>query len=136
VIIESGTEPSNDLSFDKKLKVLLVEDDSVSQLYYREILSDMNIELLVAGNGGQGQEMTKTESPDVILMDIRLPDLNGHEVVKQIRNSGNKVKIIAQSAYAMDSDQRMAIEAGCNDYTSKPVKAELLYSKLDGISKK
>lgn len=129
------THKDNNYKLNRKLKVLLVEDDPASQLYYQEILSKSKVDLMVAENGKMCLELAKTNNPDVILMDIRLPDISGLEIVKQIRNTGNMVKIIAQSAYAMNSDHRLALEAGCNDFISKPVKAELLFEKLKGMEK-
>ena len=117
----------------KRLKILLVEDDPISRMYYEAILTDDLIELVIAPTGTLALELVITEKPDVIMLDIRLPDISGLEVARQIRKSGNKVKIIAQSAYAMPGDEQAALEAGCNDYLTKPVKANLLLEKLKAI---
>lgn len=110
-----------------KLKILIVEDDDISQIYLTEIVNSFSREILYATNGLKGIEHFKNHSDiDLILMDIKLPDLNGYEVTKQIRLYNKKVIIIAQTAYAMSSDRVKAIEAGCNDYVSKPVTQEML----------
>jgi PAS domain S-box-containing protein len=133
-IVSNKVDPEEESSsITKKLKILLVEDDPISRMYYEAILNDDLIDLLIATNGTDALEMTKIEKPNVILLDVRLPDISGLEVARQIRQSGNKVKIIAQSAYAMPGDEQAAIEAGCNDYLTKPVKANLLLEKLKAI---
>jgi PAS domain S-box-containing protein len=120
-------------SVTKKIKILLVEDDPISRMYYEAILKDDLIELLIAGTGTLAIELATKEKPDVILLDIRLPDISGLDVARNMRNSGSKVRIIAQSAFAMPGDEQAALEAGCNDYLTKPVKANLLLEKLKAI---
>lgn len=115
----------------KKWHVLLVEDDKASIAYYQTILNIENIELHIASTGIKALELYKEKGADIILMDIRLPDINGLEIVKEIRKSDKKIKIIAQTAYAMPQDEIDAIKAGCNDYLSKPIKASLLLKKLN-----
>lgn len=127
------TEEETSTPVTKKTKILLVEDDPVSRMYYEAILKDDLIELLIAVTGTQALDLALKEKPDVILLDIRLPDISGLEVARNLRHSGNKVKIIAQSAFAMPGDEQAALEAGCNDYLTKPVKANLLLEKLRAI---
>lgn len=111
-----------------KLKILIVEDDNIAQIYLTEVVECISREILIASNGTKGIEYFKNHPDlDLILMDIKLPDMNGYEVTKQIRLTNNKVIIIAQTANALNADRAKAIEAGCNDYVSKPVsKSELL----------
>ena len=116
---------------DSKTKILVVEDDEVSRFYLLNILKRRFQKLLFAENGEKAMTLYKSESPDFILMDIRLPDINGLEIVKQIRENDRKVKIIAQTAYAMSGDKENARKAGCNDFITKPVKPELLFEKLN-----
>jgi len=117
------------------LKVLLVEDDPISTLYYQEILANCPMELIMVANGTEALKIAKEFMPDVILMDIRLPDINGLEVVREIRKTDTKVKIIAQTAYAMNADEKLAMEAGCNDFITKPVNSGILIKKLSGVRK-
>lgn len=116
------------------LTILLVEDDPVNQLFYREVLNEPNFNLFLATNGREALKMNEKHRPDVILLDIRLPDLNGLEVARQIRASGNQVWIIGQSAYAMAGDEQAALDAGCNEYLTKPVKASLLLQRLNTLA--
>jgi CheY-like chemotaxis protein len=118
------------VTVNKKVKILLVEDDPIRQMYYEAILNNNLIELKSATTGTLALELSKNEDPDVILLDIRRPDISGLEVARKIRNSGDKVKIIAQSAYAMPGDEQAALEAGCNAYLTKPVKVNLLLEKI------
>jgi PAS domain S-box-containing protein len=122
------------VTVNEKIKILLVEDDPISRMYYEAILNNDLINLITATTGNMAISLAQEENPDVILLDIRLPDMSGLEVTRHLRNSGNKVKIIAQSAYAMPGDKQIAIEAGCNDYLTKPVKANLLLEKIKAIS--
>lgn len=111
----------------KKLKILIAEDDIVSSM-----LMDLNIkiyskDILKATTGAEVVELCRrTPDIDLILMDIRMPDINGYEATRQIRMFNRKVVIIAQTAFGLSGDREKAIQAGCNDYISKPiVKAEL-----------
>ena len=93
-------------------KILVVEDDSVSRLYFSQILKKHTSELLFAETGKEAMQLFETQKPDVILMDIGLPDINGLDVVRKIRETNQKVVIIAQTAYAMIDDRQKALEAG------------------------
>lgn len=115
-------------------EVLLVEDDVNSIIFYKEILNNININLNVATCGKEALDICANKKFDVILMDIRLPDINGLNVVKEIRKYDSRVKIIAQSAFAMQTDEAEALEAGCNDYISKPVRPKNLLEKILGTS--
>jgi CheY-like chemotaxis protein len=111
-------------------KILVVEDDSVSRLYFRQILNNHSGELFFAETGKEALKLFETQNPDIILMDLGLPDMNGLEVVRKIRETDNNVFIIAQTAYAMADDKQKALKAGCNDFIAKPVKTEILLEKL------
>ncbi|MEZ5105577.1 MAG: PAS domain S-box protein [Draconibacterium sp.] len=116
---------------DSILKVLVVEDDEVSILYFKHILGNRYENLFFAKTGNEALEMYEKEKPDIILMDIGLPDINGLEVVKRIREKNQVVTIIAQTAFAMYDDIALALDAGCNDYINKPVSREALLKKLN-----
>ncbi len=105
-----------------KLKILIVEDDETTSLYLTEIIRNFSRKILYATNGLKGLTYFQNHPDiDLILMDIKLPEMNGLEVTKQIRLYNNKVIIIAQTAYANSTDRDIAIEAGCNDYIAKPI---------------
>jgi PAS domain S-box-containing protein len=116
---------SNEVEVIGPLKVrrnlLVVEDDIASQQYYNEILSKLNIDFYIATTGKEALHRVNVKMPDIILMDIRLPDANGLDVVREIRKLDANVLIIAQTAYASPTDETKALEAGCNSFLSKPV---------------
>ncbi len=115
---------------DTKTKILIVEDDEVSRFYFKQILSRHYTKLFFAATGEQALKLYIDESPDIVLIDIGLPDINGLEIVKRIREKDLGVKIIVQTAYAMTDDKEKAFHAGCNDFITKPVEINLLLNKL------
>lgn len=106
----------------KKLKVLIAEDDPDSLLYLESILKDKVGQILRVDNGIDAVKIFR-ENQDIslILLDIKMPGKNGYEVVREIRSFNNSVIIIAQTAFAMRDDNNKAIDAGCNDFITKPV---------------
>ncbi len=108
-----------------KLKILLVEDDFVSIALIRNITGETCRELLVAETGAEAVEICRLHPDiDLVLMDVRLPGMTGLEATRQIRTFNQKVVIIAQTAYALMGDREKALEAGCNDYLTKPILME------------
>jgi len=105
-----------------KLKILIIEDDETTSLYLTEVINSFSKEILYATNGIKGLTYFR-DHPDIdlILMDIKLPGIDGYEVTRQIRLHNKKIIIIAQTAYAHSTDRDKAIESGCNDYISKPI---------------
>ncbi|MEZ7885479.1 MAG: response regulator [Bacteroidales bacterium] len=113
-------------------KVLIVEDDETNLIYLQLVLKDLNIELLKAVNGQAAVEtFEQNQDIELILMDIRLPGMDGYEATSMIRKMNKDVVIIAQTAYAFSSDKDKAIESGCNDYVSKPIRREELLKKIN-----
>lgn len=113
-------------------KVLIVEDDETNLVYLQLVLKDLNIELLKAVNGQAAVEtFEQNQDIELILMDIRLPGMDGYEATSMIRKMNKDVVIIAQTAYAFSSDKDKAIESGCNDYVSKPIRREELLKKIN-----
>lgn len=114
--------------FPKNLKILVAEDDNVSYFFLKYILEEMTSNILRASDGVQAVELIKNNpDTDIILMDSKMPKLNGLEAVKEIRKFNNKVYIIAQTAYAQNGYKTQTIEAGCNAYIEKPInKSKLL----------
>ncbi|WP_319482187.1 response regulator [uncultured Draconibacterium sp.] len=112
----------------KPLKVLIVEDDEINQKHLSIILSKHANNILHATNGLDAVKQCE-ENPDIdlVLMDIRMPLMNGYEATKKIREFNNKVIIIAQTAYALEGDREKVFDAGCNEYIPKPInKSNLL----------
>jgi PAS domain S-box-containing protein len=110
--------------------ILIVEDDEMNLKFLRELLTPTGLKISSASNGIQAIEETSRHKPDLVVMDIRLPVMNGLDATRKIRQTGNKVPIIAQTAYAMVEDKKACLEAGCNDYISKPIHREVLLSKI------
>jgi CheY-like chemotaxis protein len=109
--------------------ILIVEDTELNIDLLTQILED-DYNLLVAKDGAQGVSMAQENSPDLILMDISLPILDGYEAARRIRTTMNSTPIIGLSAHAMNGDAVRAKEAGCNDYLTKPVDEDLLIKKI------
>jgi signal transduction histidine kinase len=132
-------ELSNDFVVSEipSLKILIVEDDMIAKLYLEELLTNVSKEILIADNGYKALELCRKNSDiDLILMDIRMPEINGYEVTKQIRQFNKEVIIIAQTAFAFSGDREKALEAGCNDYISKPINKNELVSLIQKYFKK
>jgi len=108
--------------------VLIVEDDLYNAKYLKEILSSIGLNILLVEDGRKAVEISLAQPVDLVLMDIRLPEIDGYEATRQIREHKPKLKIIAQTAYASFDEKQKAIDAGCNDYISKPTNKELLLS--------
>jgi PAS domain S-box-containing protein len=111
--------------------ILIVEDDFFNMEYIKEILLDRGIHIMEAANGKEAIEIASSKPLDAVLMDIRLPDMNGYEVIKKITKYNPELIIIAQTAYASSDEKRKAKGAGCKDYISKPIKKDQLLSMLN-----
>lgn len=117
----------------KKLKALIVEDDEISDMLITVMLEENNYEVLHAQNGVVAIDICRNNPDiDLVMMDIKMPKMNGYETTRQIREFNNEVIIIAQTAYGLSGDREKAIEAGCNDYISKPV----AFDKLNELIQK
>ena len=103
--------------------VLIVEDNELNRRLFADLLSTRGFSILEAHDGMQALESIKKNQPDLVLMDIQLPNMSGIEVTKEIRSLTNisQPKIIAVSAFALKQDAEKALAAGCNDYISKPI---------------
>lgn len=111
----------------KGLKVLIVEDEESSRLLLAEIMERYSSTILYAKTGAAAVEICRqNRNIDLVLMDVKLPEMNGYEAAQKIREFNPKVVIIAQTAFAFSSEREKAIEAGCNGYISKPIDQNLL----------
>jgi CheY-like chemotaxis protein len=115
----------------RRLKILIAEDDEVSEKLFDRTVKMFGKEIL---NVRTGVEAVKAclQNPDIdlVLMDIRMPEMNGYEATRQIREFNKDVVILAQTAYGLFGDREKAIEAGCNDYIAKPIKKEELLALI------
>jgi CheY-like chemotaxis protein len=113
------------------LKVLIVEDDEGSALLIQIAVRTIGKEILMAKTGFEAVEACRRHPDiDLVLMDIKMPEMDGYEATKLIRQFNTNVIIIAQTAYALTGDREMTIDAGCDDYISKPIRKELLFELL------
>jgi len=111
----------------KKIKTLIVEDDEVSEELISNLITPFCKEILKVKNGLEAIEICRNiPDIDLILMDIRMPVMEGYEATRRIRQFNKEGIIIAQTAYAITGEKEKALEAGCNDYISKPIKKEIL----------
>jgi PAS domain S-box-containing protein len=117
-----------------KLKILIVEDDEDSQILLAIGVKKLGKEILTARTGAEAIECCRFNPDiDLILMDIQIPEIDGYEATKQIRQFNKGVIIIAQTAYALSGDREKALEAGCNDYITKPIKKDELLRLIKAL---
>ena len=114
-------------------KILIVEDEVSNYKYLEMVLNKTNATIYWAKDGLQAIDLCKEHQPDVILMDIKMPNMDGLEATREIKKTHPEIPIIAQTAYAMENDEHLSLEAGCNWYLSKPIKANKLLSTLSNF---
>ena len=116
-------------------RLLLVEDDPMNRDMLSRRLLRRKFEVLLAEDGEAAVEMARNESPELILMDISLPKMDGLEATRILKDSPDtaSVPIIALTAHAMASDRERALEAGCDDYDTKPIELSRLLEKIDAL---
>jgi PAS domain S-box-containing protein len=135
--IEEYHEEKKDMDELKKLKILIVEDDPVGLQFLKAVLFPYDAEIFTAENGKVAVETIKNNQEiNIVLMDLRMPVMDGYEATRQIREFNKRVFIIAQTAFALSGDREKAINAGCNDYISKPILKNELYEKINFYSGK
>jgi hypothetical protein len=109
-------------SIENELKILIAEDDETAITYLSIILKEYAKEMLVAKTGIEAVEMCRNNPElDIVLMDIKMPGIDGYEATRRIREFNKDIFILAQTAYAQSEDREKAIEAGCDEYISKPI---------------
>ena len=118
-------------------KILLVEDNEMNRDMLSRRLAKKGFEVAIAVDGPEGVTMAGEGGYDLILMDMSLPGLDGWEATKAVRaaesGSGKRVPIIALTAHAMSGDREKAMEAGCDDYDTKPVELDRLLGKMAAL---
>jgi len=121
----------------KKLKILIAEDDEASSQLISMVTRKFGGEIITVQSGTEAVRAC-FENPDIdlVLMDIQMPEMDGYEATRQIREFNKNVIIIAQTAYALSGDKEKAIEAGCNDYISKPIKLNTLKELINNYFNK
>jgi signal transduction histidine kinase len=115
----------------KDLKILIVEDEETSDLLIKMALKKISHTILDAKNGVEAIDVCRNNPDiDLILMDIKMPEMNGYEATREIRQFNKDVIIIAQTAYSFIGDKKKAIEAGCNDHISKPINIDIFLALI------
>ena len=116
----------------KNLKILIAEDDEISAILLTRSLRTVSREIIKARTGIEAVEACRNNPDiDLILMDIRMPEMNGHDATRQIRKFNSEVIIIAQTAFAIREEQESALLSGCDDYMTKPIDPDLLLRIID-----
>ena len=116
-------------------KILYVEDDEDNVYMLTRRLKRKGFEVVFAGNGQEGIEMVRTESPALVLMDLLLPVLDGWEATRRLKAAPETkdIPIIALSAHAMEGEREKALAAGCDDFDTKPVELDRLLGKIAAL---
>jgi two-component system, cell cycle response regulator DivK len=116
-------------------RILLVEDNEMNRDMLSRRLARKEYEVLVAVDGKEGVEMAGSVAPDLILMDMSLPVMDGWEATRQLKASPETkaIPIIALTAHAMSGDREKAMEAGCDDYDTKPIELSRLLAKMEAL---
>jgi CheY-like chemotaxis protein len=116
-------------------KVLLVEDNEMNRDILSRRLSRRGYVVVFAMDGQQGVEMARSEKPDIILMDMSLPVMDGWEATRRIKSDGamRNAPVIGLTAHAMSGDREKALKAGCDDYDTKPVELDRLIEKIERL---
>ena len=119
-------------------KILLVEDNEMNRDMLSRRLLRNNFEVVMAVNGQEGVDMAKSERPDLILMDMSLPVMDGWTATRTIKadDSTKAIPVIALTAHAMESDREQALQAGCDDFDTKPIELPRLLGKINALRPK
>ncbi len=114
-------------------RILVVEDNETNMYLIRFMLEKSGYEVIEAREGAAGVELAAKEKPDLIIMDIQLPDINGLEATKRIRASeaDGDIPIIALTSFAMAGDRERALAAGCTGYIEKPINPETFMTEIE-----
>lgn len=116
-------------------KILLVEDNEMNRDMLSRRLLRNNFEVVMAVNGQEGVDLARSERPDLILMDMSLPVMDGWQATRTIKNDDTtkSIPVIALTAHAMESDRQQALQAGCDDFDTKPIELQRLLGKINAL---
>jgi two-component system cell cycle response regulator DivK len=116
-------------------KILLVEDNEMNRDMLTRRLERKGFEVVIAIDGKAGIDMASSSNPDIILMDLSLPVIDGWEAARQIKadSATQSIPIIALTAHAMAGDEQKALAAGCDDYDTKPIDLKRLLGKIENL---
>lgn len=136
VVEESQALISNKSYNWKGKKVLIAEDEDLNWMFIREMLRKSGAEVMRAINGLEAVKIAREKSPDAILMDIKMPEMNGIDATRQIRTFNRSVPIIAQTAYVMAEEKDESMKAGCNHFVTKPLDRTVIMELIDSYFRK
>ncbi|MFA7142201.1 MAG: response regulator [Candidatus Paceibacterota bacterium] len=117
---------------EEKIKILYAEDNDSNYILAKAMLKGV-YDIYRAGNGAEALEMYEEIKPDVILMDMKMPVMDGLEATRKLREKGVTIPIIALTAFAYDNDRNVALSAGCTEYITKPYRAETLRKTISKL---
>lgn len=118
----------------RRFKILIADDDNISVILLTNYLKNIEADFIIARDGEEALTLFEQNNDvDLILMDIKMPKLNGLEVTKQIKSKNPHTKIIAETAFAMVDDEKKAIEVGCDAYITKPINGERLVAMVKSM---
>jgi CheY-like chemotaxis protein len=116
-------------------RILLVEDNELNRDMLSRRLERKGFDVLMAADATEGLSIARAQSPDLILMDMRLPDIDGWNATRQLKadDSTRQIPVVALTAHATDRDRDLALAAGCDDFDTKPVEIDRLLGKINAL---
>ena len=135
-ITTEGKKKVEDIIDWSQKTILIAEDEEVNFIYLETALSKTNVKVIRARNGEEAVELARiTPDIDLILMDIKMPKMNGIEATRAIKSFRGDIPIIAQTAFAMEEDKQNCFAVGVDDFIAKPVRYKLLFDTLGNYLK-
>lgn len=128
--LQKQTKPTNKKYDFSGITIIIAEDDLSSYVFLEEILYETNAIIHHVNNGLELLNYLSSHQPDLVLLDINMPVVNGYQAINEIRKTNKEITVIAQTAYAMPEEKERILNAGCNDYLSKPIKQQELFQTL------
>lgn len=106
--------------------IVIAEDEQINFLFLKAVLKPTKAKIIWTKTGRETIDICKSDKVDMVLMDIKMPDTNGLDATREIKKDFPDIIVIAQTAYAMEEDEKASLEAGCDDYISKPIRPDNL----------
>ena len=131
--IQTASEPKAELP-DRAMRILAAEDNKTNRLVFTKMIKSLDVDLTFAGNGIEAVALYQSCNPDIVFMDISMPEMDGKEATQKIReiekSSGCRVPIVAMTAHAMDGDEEGIIAAGLDHYLTKPLRKDAIHARI------
>ncbi|MFP4024216.1 MAG: response regulator [Thiohalospira sp.] len=113
--------------------VVIAEDEQINFLFLKAVLKPTKAKIIWTKTGRETINVCKSDNVDMVLMDIKMPDINGLDATIEIKKEFPELPIIAQTAYAMEEDEKASLDAGCDDYISKPIRPDNLLTIMSNF---